>query len=151
MGTVNEKTTKVDQQIALSSIAGIRRSRKRFHSGTRGFAQIKFQEKDEFLRIPKKALFLLFDILTSMADGKSVTLIPSDAVVSTQKAADLLKVSRPHLVKLLENGAIPFKKAGSHRRIELKDLLNYQKKLRQNRRKKLNFLAEQAQEQDMGY
>jgi len=86
-----------------------------------------------------------------MAQGRTVTLIPLDSVVSTQQAADMLKVSRPHLVKLLEAGAIPFKKAGTHRRIELKDLLEYQDKLMRIRKKQLDFLAEQAQELNMGY
>lgn len=151
METVIGKTTKQDQKIALSSIDEIRKSREHFHSKKNDSAQIKIQAKDEFLTIPKKALFLLFDILIDMAEGRSVTLIPSDSVVGTQQAADMLKVSRPHLVKLLEDGAIPFKKAGTHRRIGLKDLLDYQKKMKQNRKKKLQFLAEQAQELNMGY
>jgi len=69
-------------------------------------------------------MLLLFEILDNMAMGKSITLIPSEAEVSTQQAADMLNVSRPHLVKLLEKGEIPFKKVGSHRRIQLKDLIN---------------------------
>jgi excisionase family DNA binding protein len=86
-----------------------------------------------------------------MAQGKSITLIPSDAEVSTQQAADMLNVSRPHLVKLLEGGEIPFKKVGAHRRIALRHLMDYEKKLKENRREKLDFLTEQAQELNLGY
>jgi excisionase family DNA binding protein len=86
-----------------------------------------------------------------MAEGKSITLIPSDAEVSTQQAADILNVSRPHLVKLLEDGKIAFTKVGTHRRIEIQNLMDYQKNLKKNRRKHLGFLAEQAQELNLGY
>jgi excisionase family DNA binding protein len=72
--------------------------------------KIKLQENGEFLRIPKKALLLLSDILQNMAEGKSITLIPSDFEVSTQQAADMLNISRPHLVKLLEEGQSPLRK-----------------------------------------
>jgi len=86
-----------------------------------------------------------------MADEKSNTLIPSDAELTTQQAADILNVSRPHIVKLLEEGEIPFKKAGAHRRIELKALVAYDKKLKKTRDKKLAFLAKQAQDLNLGY
>ena len=96
-------------------------------------------------------MLLLFEILDNMAMGKSITLIPSEAEVSTQQAADMLNVSRPHLVKLLEKGEIPFKKVGSHRRIQLKDLINYDKKIKQTRSDELDFIAEQAQDLNPGY
>jgi excisionase family DNA binding protein len=86
-----------------------------------------------------------------MAEGKSLTLIPSDSEVSTQQAADILNVSRPHLVKLLEKGYIPFKKVGSHRRIELKDIVTYEEKQKKNRKDQLDFLSRQAQELNLGY
>ncbi len=90
-------------------------------------------------------------ILGNMAEGKSSTLIPSDAVLSTQQAADFLNVSRPHLVKLLEEGQIPFEKAGTHRSIELNNLVAYKKNLKTNRNEKLEFLTKQAQNLNLGY
>jgi excisionase family DNA binding protein len=77
--------------------------------------------------------------------------MPSDAEVSTQQAAEMLHVSRPHIVKLLEQGSIPFKKVGSHRRILLEDLLKYDQGLKQQQEKSLEFLAQQAQELNLGY
>ncbi len=59
--------------------------------------KIKIQESGDFVKIPRKALALLFIIINNMAEGKSITLIPSGAEVSTQQAADMLHVSRPHL------------------------------------------------------
>jgi excisionase family DNA binding protein len=71
--------------------------------------------------------------------------------ISTQQAADLLNVSRPHVVSLLNKGEIPFTKAGTHRRMLLNDIIAYDKKLQKSRNSKLNFLAKQAQELNMGY
>ncbi len=86
-----------------------------------------------------------------MAEGKSIALLPSDAAISTQQAAELLNVSRPHLVKLLESGKIPFRKAGSHRRIVVADLLAYQENLQRIRKQQLDFMAKQAQDLNLGY
>ena len=86
-----------------------------------------------------------------MSEGKSITIIPTDSEVSTQQAADMLNISRPHLVKLLENNIIPFKKVGSHRRILLRDLVAYEKSLQRTREEKLKFLSEQAQDFNLGY
>ncbi|MBS1663768.1 MAG: excisionase family DNA-binding protein [Bacteroidetes bacterium] len=86
-----------------------------------------------------------------MAAGKSMALILSDTAIGIQEAANFLEVSRPHLVRLLEKGEIPFSKVGTHRRIKVSDLVAYQKKMNSARRKQLNFLARQAQELDLGY
>jgi excisionase family DNA binding protein len=151
MEAVLERTTKKDQRIAQLSISKFRESSQKIIGNDSNSVKIKIQESGNFLRIPKKALALLFDILDNMAQGKSITLIPSDTEVSTQQAADMLNVSRPHLVKLLEEGEIPFKKVGTHRRIDLKEIILYEKRLKDKRNEKLNFLAKQAQELNLGY
>jgi excisionase family DNA binding protein len=86
-----------------------------------------------------------------MAAGKSMAIILSDTTIGTQEAAEYLGVSRPHIVRLVEKGEIPFSKVGTHRRIKLSELLAYQKKMKATRRKQLNFLAQQAQELGLGY
>ena len=146
-----EKTSKEDQRIANTTISKLSATSQRIIKSSSNSVKIKIGEEDGYLNIPKKALSLLFSILNNMADGKSITLIPSDSEISTQQAADLLKVSRPHLVKLLEEGKIPFRKAGSHRRIGFNDLIKYQSKLKNNRKQQLNFLAKQAQNLNLGY
>lgn len=112
---------------------------------------IQIQQSSFSVTIPAKALHLLAVILSSMAQGKAVSLIPSSSEVSTQQAADLLGVSRPHVVKLLEKGVIPHKKVGSHRRILLEDLLAYEAQQKELRKERLQFLAGQAQDLNMGY
>ena len=150
METVLNKTTKEDQRIAQSFLTQFSETYKITVKSSK-FARIKFQEKGDFVKIPIKALKLLFVIVSNMAEGKSITLIPSNAEIGTQQAADMLHVSRPHFVKLLEEGKIPFTKVGAHRRIELKHLMEYQSQLKDTRKEQLDFLAKQAQELNMGY
>ena len=75
--------------------------------------------------IPAAALRVLVQALAQMAEGHPVTLIPRQAELSTQQAAELLGVSRPYFVKLLEQGQIPFRKVGEQRRVRYRDLLRY--------------------------
>ncbi len=86
-----------------------------------------------------------------MSKRKAITFIPSDSELSTQQAADMLGVSRPHLVKLLEQGKIPYRKIGGHRRILFEDLEKYDKDLRKTRSERLSFLNKQAQGLNLGY
>ncbi len=83
-------------------------------------------EVEEGVAIPVPAFRLLTDILTEMAQGNAVTLMPVHAELTTQQAAELLHVSRPFLTRLIEDGKIPFRKVGTHRRIRFDDLMALQ-------------------------
>ena len=71
--------------------------------------------------------------------------------ISTQEAAEIINVSKRHVIKLLEKGDIPYKKVGSHRRILLQDILEYESKYKKKGRKQLNKLAAEAQKLNLGY
>ena len=105
----------------------------------------------ESIKLPAEAFRLLVEILTQMGEGNAVTLIPVHRELSTQEAADILNVSRPFLVKLLEQGEIPHHKVGTKRRVLAKDILQYKESIDQKRYETLEKLSEQAQQLDMGY
>ena len=101
--------------------------------------------------LPAIALRLLRDLLAEMAQGNTVTVVPRHAELTTQEAASLLNVSRPFLIKLLEQGRIPYMKVGTHRRIMHSDLAAYQAEQKRSANALLDELVEEAQEQDLGY
>jgi excisionase family DNA binding protein len=103
------------------------------------------------VKVPMSALRLLVDVLSEIGDGNAVSIIPIHAELTTQQAADVLNVSRPYFVKLLENGDIPFHKTGTHRRVRYQHVIEYKEKVDSLRRDSLSQLAEQAQELGMGY
>lgn len=114
--------------------------------------QILEQERgDEVLVVPASAMRLLVHILSEMAQGNAITLTPIQAELSTQQAADLLNVSRPYFVQLLENGEIPYHKVGTHRRVLFEDVARYKEEVKAKRRRALEELTAQAQELNMGY
>ena len=146
-----QKTTKSDQKIALSSIATLSKSEEKATKNKSNVVQIQIQGENELVSIPLKALTLLTSILSNMAEGKSIVLLPTDAEISTQQAAEILNVSRPHVIKILEKGDIPYKKVGSHRRILLQDILKYESAFKKKRRKQLDNLVAEAQKLNLGY
>ena len=86
-----------------------------------------------------------------MAAGSAVAVLRKDAELTTQRAADFLNISRPFLVGLLETGAVPFRKVGTHRRVRFDDVLRYKNATDSARRRALDELAADAQELDLGY
>ena len=109
------------------------------------------EDKPHTLVLPTSALSLLVDILGELAIGNAVKVVPVHAELTSQEAADLLNVSRPHLVKMLEEGAIPFTKTGRHRRIRFSDLMAFKQRRDEESQEAMKALAQQAQALGMGY
>ena len=101
---------------------------------------------DDALVVPRKAAVMLAQILGFLANGQGVTVTPSNAMLTTQQAADFLNVSRPYLIKLLEAGQIPFEKVGTHRRVAFGELMEYKRRDDQQRRRAADELTELGQE-----
>ncbi|QQS10775.1 MAG: helix-turn-helix domain-containing protein [Rhodospirillales bacterium] len=105
----------------------------------------------EVLDLPLTILRPMIEILAAVARGEPAQVLPMKAQLTTQEAADLLHVSRPYLIKLLEEGKIKFTKVGTHRRIEFSALLGYKRERDQTRESALDELAAIAQQNGMGY
>lgn len=103
------------------------------------------------VRVPASALRLLVEILTEIGAGNAVRIVPTRAELTTEAAADLLSVSHPFLLQLLERGDLPFPRVGRHRRLCYQDVLAYQARIDAARHQALDALVEQAQALGMGY
>jgi excisionase family DNA binding protein len=107
--------------------------------------KLVFAEGQE-AQLPDLVYQLLRDAVRTLARGEAVSLIPLHQQLTTQQAADLLGVSRQYLVRLLDRGAIPFQRAGSHRRVIYADLLAYQRERKQERREALREITRLSEE-----
>ena len=100
------------------------------------------------VKLPLPAVRLLVRILEEMARGNAVTLIPVHAELTTQEAADMLKISRPTLIQLLDQGRINYRRVGTHRRVAFESLMRYKRHADTARRAALAELA--AYDQELG-
>jgi len=132
MNTLGEITrpTKQEQRAALESYDALQATLDRLRSEN---PEIEIEETQEVIKIPLSALKLLAKILKATSKGMPVSIVPIAAELTTQAAAELLGCSRPHLVKLLENGEIAFTKVGKHRRVKFQDIMKYKAKQKKER------------------
>jgi excisionase family DNA binding protein len=90
-------------------------------------------------------------MLSQLASGHAVTIVPVHAELTTQQAADLLNVSRPFLISLLEQGKIAFRRVGNHRRVRFEDVIQYRRAQQQESKAAMVDLAAEAQRLNLGY
>lgn len=100
----------------------------------------------EQVPLPAEVYRVLTQVVEVMRQGKATLVAPQGLLLTTQEAADFLGVSRPTLVKLLEDGAIPFERPNRHRRVRLQDLLDFRARRQEQQRAALNQLTEEASE-----
>lgn len=96
--------------------------------------------------IPASVFYVLERVAEVMASGDSITIVPVGKELTTQQAADLLNVSRQYLVRLLDEGRIPFRKTGKHRRLRIEDVISFGEKRDRNRRAGLRELSQLTQD-----
>lgn len=109
------------------------------------------EQRSHTVQLPASALRLLDEILSELAMGNAVQVVPIHAELTTQEGADLLNVSRPHLVKLLDENVIAHTKVGRHRRVKFADLMDYKQRRTAESRQAMDELTAQAQALGMGY
>lgn len=102
------------------------------------------------LELPMPAFRALALVVRGMAAGQTMTLMPTGTRLTTQQAAELLHVSRPHLVKLLDCGEMPYEKVGTHRRVRVEDVLAYRAERANRRREQLRELSQLSQDLEEG-
>jgi len=122
-----KKPSKLDQRVASESYDALAAVIEQLHSEQ---AEIEIEETNDKIKIPLSALKLLGDILKAMSQGKLISLVPISTELTTQAAAEFIGCSRPHLVKLLEEGKIAFTKVGKHRRIKFDDIVKYRNQMK---------------------
>lgn len=125
------KPTKLDQKVASASYSALASIIAQLDSEQ---PEIEIEETAEKIKIPLSALKLLGDILKAMGEGKMISIVPIATEMTTQAASEILGCSRPHLVKLLEEGKIAFTKVGKHRRIKFDDIVNYRQEMKQQQK-----------------
>ena len=129
-----KKPSKLDQSVAAESYNELATLLRQIHSEQ---PEIEIEETGNKVRIPFSALQLLTDILMAMSEGKSISIVPFATELTTQAAAEMLGCSRPHIVKLLEEGKITFTKVGKHRRIKWDDLMQYKQQMKVQQKQNL--------------
>ena len=126
--------SKLDRKVAIQSYSTLTTVLEKIHSEQ---TEIKIEESKNKIRIPLSALKVLAEVLKAMGEGKMISIVPIAAEVTTQAAAEILGCSRPYVVKLLEEGRIPFVKVGKHRRIKFEDVMKFKQSIKKQQKQHL--------------
>lgn len=138
-----EHPTAVEQEQARQALSALRD----VHPDSDTF-DVTVAGTSESVHLPGAALELIREVLANMAAGQGVTVVPAHAELTTQQAAELLNVSRPHVIKLLDEGRIRYRLVGRHRRILASSLLEYRRTQQREARRAADDLA--ALSEDLG-
>lgn len=129
-----KRPSKIEQKVASQSYSALASVIEQLRSEE---PEIEIEETSDKIKIPLSALKLLGDILKAMGEGKMISIVPIATEITTQAAAEFLGCSRPHLVKLLEDGKIDFTKVGKHRRIKFEDVMKYKQELKKQQKQNI--------------
>jgi len=141
-----KKPSKEEQRVAMESYGVLESTLKALKSRN---PEIEIEETEERIKVPLHVLKLLARILEATGQGQPISIIPIATEMTTQAAAELLGCSRPHVVKLLEEGVIPFTKVGRHRRVKYEDVVAYKKRTKAQQRELLIRMMKADEESGM--
>lgn len=130
----SKKPSKAEQREAMESYNALTAQIEQLRNP---FPDVGIEETGEKIKVPLKALKLLAYILKITSEGKPVSIVPVATEMTTQAAAEILGCSRPHLVKLLEEGVIPYTKVGKHRRVKYDAVMKYRRTMKANQKERL--------------
>jgi excisionase family DNA binding protein len=102
------------------------------------------------VQLPSSAVQLMIEVLTQLGQGNSVNITPIHAELTTQEAADLLNMSRPTFIKLLDEGILPHTRSGNRRKVAFVDVMSYKQLLDEKRQSALDELSSLDQELGLG-
>jgi excisionase family DNA binding protein len=137
------KPSRSEQEAARRSFPALKESLKSLAKDT---TEIEIEETAQKTIVPTMALQLLTRILKDLGEGRPVQIVPIAAEMTTQAAAEMLGCSRPHVIKLLEQGKIPFTLVGKHRRIKYEDVMKYRKGMKEAQKQHLKDMMRDDEE-----
>ena len=143
--TLTAKPTRSEQEAARRSFPALEESLKSL-SKKKDTTEIEIEETSQKIIVPTMALQLLTRILKDLGEGRPVQIVPIAAEMTTQAAAEMLGCSRPHVIKLLEQGKIPFTLVGKHRRIRYEDVMKYRKAMKEAQKQNLKDMMRDDEE-----
>ncbi|MEZ4789533.1 MAG: helix-turn-helix domain-containing protein [Flavobacteriales bacterium] len=141
--TLTAKPTRSEQEAARKSFPALEESLKSLAKDT---TEIEIEETAQKITVPTMALQLLTRILRDLGEGRPVQIVPIAAEMTTQAAAEMLGCSRPHVIKLLEQGKIPFTKIGKHRRVKFEDVMKYRMAMKEQQKRNLKDMMRDDEE-----
>jgi len=152
MSAIVHSTVKPDEQVRQLALESSRILEAMSSNGNSVVLQVQDAGNPETVALlPDIVTTLLKDILSQLARGKAISILPEDTMLTTQEAANILNVSRPFFVQLLEKDRIPYQRLGSHRKVRLQDLLHFKDQADKKQDLALKQLANEAQELNLGY
>ena len=138
-----KKPSKEEQLTALESYDSLAATLEQIRSDN---PEIEIEETEEKIKIPINALKLLVKILKETSKGNPISIVPITTEMTTQAAAELLGCSRPHVVKLLEEGQLHYTKVGKHRRVKYEDIIKYKEELKAKQKAKIREIMQLDEE-----